>query len=682
MLIWLLFSCVDYSFFPGKDKPLPEDAQTAPTGADGYVIGDGVCCSLDWDLSVPLIQDEVCFQEQNLGVLDIEIEWERSNFDDYVEWGQTVMAPMIGQLTDDNGDGVISNQDDPDIVLITDDAGYYEDRHGVIRILRGADGGMIDAIEIAQFENYTIHPYRYSNVALGDVDSDGAPEIVFVAEVIADMIDQGEDSAVVLPEPTSEDTSAAPTAEPADNPIVPTPPNGPNGQNPSHVSCRVVAMNPNMEIEWVAEESLEGCGGHAPFLTDLTGDGTVEVLLGAMLLNGADGSLLGQGQGDKGRYEAYVEIGLHSIAVDLDGDNIQEVLAGRTIYDPNMLQICQNDALYDGFTATADFDLDGKGEVLLVGAGQVTIFEKDCSTINRWQLPGFGTGGPPTVADYDGDSIPEIGIVDGEYYSVFESDGTVLWSQPVQDVSSHATGSIVFDFEDDAYPEVVYADETTLWVLDGMTGQPRLEFTEHSSRTLHEYPTIADLDRDGSAEIVVVNGGGHDGNVATGITVLGSATSSWPSARQVWNQHAYFITNVNDDLTIPSNPQSNWSLYNNFRSGGISQQIGADLPDGLLDMDVCFEECDEGRIVVGIQVGNQGLAPLLSNTNLLIYTDNDTLLETVALGVNVNPMNLSNPINISLNRDDVQNGILRAEISTLDCGDGNDVVELLDVTCE
>ena len=33
------------------------------------------------------------------------------------------MAPVIGQLTDDNGDGVIDSGDMPDIVIVTDDAG-------------------------------------------------------------------------------------------------------------------------------------------------------------------------------------------------------------------------------------------------------------------------------------------------------------------------------------------------------------------------------------------------------------------------------------------------------------------------------------------------------------------------------------------------------------------------------
>lgn len=687
MILSLLISCVDYNFAEKKDANLPEDTAAAPTEGDNTLVESYEECSGVWDIDVPLSQEEICIQEQTTGVLDVTLEWEKQAYDDYVDWGQCVMAPVVGQLTDDNGDGLINQSDDPDIVIITDDAGFREDKHGVLRILKGRDGSMVDAIEMATLDNYTIHPYRYSNVALGDVDVDGGPEIVFLAEVyqtIQEIEDTGEDTAV--PEPDSGVDSADPEEpiEPSDNPISPPPPspngqgtgNGPAGPNGNGgcgppVECRVVAMNPMMQVEWIGGVIEEGCGGHAPFLTDLTGDGTVEVIVGAMVMDGATGEMLALGEGDQGRNKAYAEIGFHSVALDMDGDGNQEVLAGRTIYDSFMDISCTVQADFDGFTGAADFNLDGRGEGLLVGGGQVTIFERDCTVSAQWSLPGFGTGGPPTIADYDGDAIPEIGIVDGEYYSVFEPDGTVLWSRPVTDESSHATGSVVFDFEDDAYPEVVYADEQQLWVLDGMTGEARLQFSDHTSRTLHEYPTIADVDNDGSAEIIIVNGGAHTDPVRTGLAVLGSRSSNWPSARQVWNQHAYFITNVNDDLSIPANPTPNWQLYNNFRSGAISRQIGANLPDGLLDVDVCLTECAQNTVKFAVRVGNQGMGPLLAGTQLLAYTDFDTLVTVKAIPDDILPMEVSEPIEFELDADKILNGVLRVNLDIDDCGDGN-----------
>ena len=151
-------------------------------------------------------------------MLDVTLEWEKQEYDDYVEWGQCVMAPVVGQLTDDNGDGLINASDDPDLVVITDDAGFYDDRHGVVRLLRASDGAMIDAIEIATLDNYTVHPYRYSNVAIGDVDGDGEPEILYVAETYETIEedDTGVDSAVPIPEPANPDSGdTAPVAEPS-----------------------------------------------------------------------------------------------------------------------------------------------------------------------------------------------------------------------------------------------------------------------------------------------------------------------------------------------------------------------------------------------------------------------------------------------------------------------------------
>ncbi len=706
MILALLISCVDYNFAEKKDPNLPEDTATSPTEGDDTIVETFEECSGVWDLEVALNQEEVCYQEQTTGVLDVTLEWEKQEYDDYVEWGQCVMAPVVGQLTDDNGDGLINQSDDPDIVVITDDAGFHEDKHGVIRILKGADGSMIDAIEMATLDNYTVHPYRYSNVALGDVDVDGAPEIVFLAEVyetIEEIVDTGVDTSEPLPEPAepADDSGGGEEpVEPSDNPIAPPPPNqnpsgagqggqgtggGPGGPGDCTcgppVECRVVAMNPMMQIEWVGGVVEEGCGGHAPFLTDLTGDGTVEVLVGAMVLDGETGETLAIGEGDQGRNRAYAEIGFHSVALDMDGDGTQEVLAGRTIYDATMNISCTVDAEFDGFTGAADFNQDGRGEGLLVGGGQVTIFERDCTILAQWNLPGFGTGGPPTIADYDGDAIPEIGIVDGEYYSVFEPDGTVLWSRPVTDESSHATGSVVFDFEDDAYPEVVYADEQQLWVLDGLTGEARLQFSDHTSRTLHEYPTIADIDKDGSAEIIIVNGGAHTDPVRTGMAVLGSASSNWPSARQVWNQHAYFITNVDDDLTIPANPTPNWQLYNNFRSGAISRQIGASLPDGTLDFDVCLTECANDVVRFAVQVGNQGLGPLRAGTQILAYTDFDTLISVKAVPDDVPSMGVSDPIEFEVSADQILNGVLRVNLDIDDCGDGNNWIQTDQAGC-
>ena len=195
---------------------------------------------------------------------------------------------------------------------------------------------------------------------------------------------------------------------------------------------------------------------------------------------------------------------------------------------------------------------------------------------------------------------PEIGLVDASYYTVYDTNGVVLWSAPVTDMSSHATGSVVFDFEGDGFPEVVYGDELALWIFDGRDGSVRPRDDGHNSRTLHEYPTIADIDNDGSAEIIVVNGGSHYGNNSTGIYALGSTTDNWQRSRQVWNQHAYNIVNINEDLSVPETPLSNWPTYIIFRSGDVNPLAGSSAADASPAIDLCTAECDYDRLVANI----------------------------------------------------------------------------------
>ena len=143
-------------------------------------------------------------------------------------------------------------------------------------------------------------------------------------------------------------------------------------------------------------------------------------------------------------------------------------------------------------------------------------------------------------------------------YTVFDTDGIVLWQQTTQDYSSGNTGSAVFDFEGDGIAEAIYPDELHLWAFNGPDGAVKLNSPEHSSNTWTEYAVIADLDNDNHAEIIVPNNDTVSGGFYTGITVLTDADNSWQAGTRIWNQHAYSITNVNEDGTIPAMPDPNW----------------------------------------------------------------------------------------------------------------------------
>ena len=241
------------------------------------------------------------------------------------------------------------------------------------------------------------------------------------------------------------------------------------------------------------ETATYGC----PSIADLNGDGLAEVIHGRAIF-AHDGTLIAQGTGGLGGgYRA-------SFAIDWDGDPELEVVAGNTVYEMDGT-ITWSDDLADAAPAVGDFNLDGLPDLVRSGTGHVTVTLNDGTLL--WQVPtaGGGSAGAPTVADFDGDGLPEVGVADLSLYTAYDTDGTLMWSNTVSDYSSSQTGSAVFDFEGDGAAEIIYADEHTLWIFDGATGAIRMAQEGHASGTLMEYPLIADVDGDGSTEIVIAS---------------------------------------------------------------------------------------------------------------------------------------------------------------------------------
>ena len=190
---------------------------------------------------------------------------------------------------------------------------------------------------------------------------------------------------------------------------------------------------------------------------------------------------------------------------------------------------------------------------------------------------GANESGPPTVADFDGDGFAEVGTAGSTAYVLFDFQCTgnplpegcrrewVRWMVESDDCSSRVTGSSVFDFEGDGSAELLYADETSFRIFDGVDGSVLFRDDSHSSNTRLEMPIVVDVDNDGKSEIVVPEqnlDAGHGG-----ITIWEDVRNNWVRARRIWNQHSYSVTNVTEDGQIPRLPESNWrhSRLNNFR---------------------------------------------------------------------------------------------------------------------
>ncbi len=482
------------------------------------------------------------------------------HFEPEVEWAWTA-SPLMPTHTNVEMTPVVvdvSGDGVPDVVFNSFE-GWNFKTNGVLRAISGTDGSDLWAVT-----DPALRTRGAASVAAGDIDGDGQVELCTVPESALGII-------------CFEHTGAFKFR--ADGP----------------------------RLDW---------GGVS--LADLDGDGTVEILAGNHVYDSA-GALKWVGSDGVGGPPN--DTGPLAFAADLDGDGKQEVVNGRAIYRHDGTLKCKAASLGQGLSGVGNFDADPEGEVVVVWVGHVSLMEADCTV--RWTVEhlGGGVGGPPNIADFDGDGQPEIGVAGMSWYSVFEADGTVKWLTPTQDASSNRTGSSTFDFEGDGRAEVVYADETALRIHDGVTGEVRFE-TAHSSCTAYENPVVVDVDGDGNAEIVVAQNTACDIGPFHGIRVFRDRKDGWVNTRRIWNQHAYSVTNVNEDGSIPAHPVANWLTpgLNTFRTN--SQGTGTVKPFAAPDLvvDAVSATCDsEGGVTLGARVRNAGDAPASAGVRVAFY---------------------------------------------------------------
>lgn len=567
----------------------------------------------------------------------------------FPEHAQVSSAPVVANLDDDNGDGLINELDYPEILFTSFCQRNYFD-NGVLRAVHGGGdrpGTHLFAVcedKLWQEGDPIFQPGTEDladeatcgcnagdleptgGLAVGDLDNDGVPEIVLLSDGNNDRLRIHNNTGVQLSE-----SSIAAVA----------------GSDPAVAIANVDATG-----------FAEVVSGRAVYVLGRDVDDRLTVV---HELVGAESSGVNNSQGAS------------SCVADLDGDGRMEVIAGGTAYrvpespaadcpadtsgltgDARLYCDGQLDELWDhgaeGFCAVADVlgappqgvdpevppgpgaPLDGAPEVLLITAGRLLVLNGLTGAERLNVVLDDRDGGPPNVDDFDGDGFPEVAtafdtkyvvhdfqaptdvdgacpawdqVLDGDPAStdpINEGGGNVArtpaaiscatdadcgdpnvvcgsdttctclhngWASLTQDDSSRVTGSSVFDFNGDGKAEVVYNDECYFRIYEGPTGRV-YQRLKSQSPTRIEYPVVADVDNDGNAEVVFSGSNARSegcpdqgqGDYGNGIHVIGEPQDRWVSARRVWNQHSYHITNVLEGGGVPEREVDSWGAYN------------------------------------------------------------------------------------------------------------------------
>jgi hypothetical protein len=344
----------------------------------------------------------------------------------------------------------------------------------------------------------------YGNPAVGDIDGDGLPEVVTTRSHVGDIF-----------------------------------------------LGHLVAFEHDGAIKWECI-NIFSASQVAVALADLDNDGDVEILAGNQVVDH-----LGTTLWVAPNYNGSIDIPL---AADLDGDGDLEVLHGADAFHHDGT-VYYNSPAGIGHPSVANLDDDPEPEVLLAGFDGISILEHDGTPkfINQKPTGDPSWWRPAAVHDIDGDGAPEILASSNNNYAVYRPDLSIVWLAMVSDKSGYAAGT-AFDFLGSGLAEAMYADESSLYVYDAAGAT--LLGTSRASWTQAENPVVADVDNDGSAEIVIVSNGGSQ----PAVQVIRDVEDRWIQARRIWNQHAYHVTNVREDATIPQFQAPSWQLLNTFRT--------------------------------------------------------------------------------------------------------------------
>lgn len=592
--------------------------------------GDGIC--LPWGAPPERTHDPDCARSLTIGRFapSLQCVWEGPpEGDAYPAWRHVLSAPMVADFDFDDDKGQLH----PSIVFTTDDGsdGSSELPTGLIRIIDGATCEQQYSLDF-QLTSHSSPP------AIGDLDGDGRPEIVAYRAgggLVAYRYDHDADAWGVLwrsrdsagnPYDVSGGGWGGPAIHDLDDDGV-----------PEVLRGGLVFDATGVLLDESIGQLVRGSSpSNMGFAADLDADGRVEVTSGNGLwewvpgtgwraesyFDGAGLTIGSVAVADLGdypmevlRYDLAPEIAVVSSGSG-GGEVRVQTLEGDVVFGP----VAIPGGGTGGPLTIGDFDGDGRNEVAGAGRSSYTVFDLDC-------VPGGGTLGAcasgrtdgilwtrtsqdfsssvtgSSIFDFEGDGRAEAVYADECFVRVYEgATGDVIFSQFRSSCTWHEN-PIVADVDGDLNSELVIPSNQNCGTTCSGLDPGNLDPSFPGARCLEDADCLSGRCEDGlcrcsdSAEccgggdcpsqgfVCAAPPGGVGGaNTCrashpfrpTGIRVYADALDRWVNSRPIWNQHAYVVTSVEDDGTIPrtSERRRSWEIpgLNSFR-----QNIQGDL---------------------------------------------------------------------------------------------------------
>lgn len=373
--------------------------------------------------------------QPTVGVFDPVVKWAWKGIE-AIKRRDVFGPPAVAQLTDDNADGVINENDNPDLVFGESSTNW------------------LVAIDGMTAKQHWVNKVQYINplgsVAVADIDKDGIVEIITVDYYRTEIV-AFENTGVVK-------WKSATGPRKADNldgiSIADL-----DGDGSPEIIHGARVFSADGTLKWAASKDSGGIldSGFISIAADVNLDGQQDVIAGRTVYS-YDGSVLwhradlsSDGFNAVGNFDSddYPEIVLvHNGKVTLlDQD-------GKTIWGPVTLP----GGGIGGPPTIADFDGDGLPEIGVAGLKLYSVFETNGAV--KWSLPvsdytSSRTGS--SVFDFEGDGRAEVLYADEKNFYIINGDtGSVLYSLP--NISGTTLEyPIVVDIDKDNQAEIVLA---------------------------------------------------------------------------------------------------------------------------------------------------------------------------------------------------------------------------------